>query len=311
MKSRQRKARPQRSSCTRPIPAGLSLVGGREQQREAKLRDRCRRTRTWTPSACVPGSHSRRRASSSPTRAELRRAEEGGAEQGFQTGLVRRESQLHAQNKNHHFKSHNVIGKLEGGDAKKKNEYVIYTAHWDHLGRDPKLQGDQIYNGALDNASGVASLLEIAQAFTKLPQPPPRSILFMATTAEEAGLLGAKYYAEHPLYPLDHTLADINIDIVNPWGKTRDVEDIGYGSSTLDEMFAAAAQATWPDGKAQHANRKREPSTEPTNLSLPRSECPASTSGASRKTTSESRPTTASRRATITPCIIIIRSPTR
>ncbi|MGI8955920.1 MAG: M20/M25/M40 family metallo-hydrolase [Chthoniobacterales bacterium] len=146
------------------------------------------------------------------------------------------------QNEITHFKSHNVVGKFEGSDPKLKNEYVIYSAHWDHLGRDTQLQGDQIYNGALDNASGVASILEIAQAFTKLPQPPPRSILFIATTAEEAGLLGAKYYAENPLYPLDHTLADINIDVVNPWGKTRDIEDISYGNSTLDQMFAAAAQ---------------------------------------------------------------------
>ena len=140
------------------------------------------------------------------------------------------------------FKSHNVVARLEGSDPKKKQDYIIYSAHWDHLGRDPQLKGDQIYNGALDNASGVASILEIAQAFTKLPQPPPRSILLLATTAEEAGLLGAKYYAEHPLYPLDHTLADINIDIINPWGKTRDIEDISYGNSTLDEMFAAAAK---------------------------------------------------------------------
>jgi Zn-dependent M28 family amino/carboxypeptidase len=146
------------------------------------------------------------------------------------------------RNKIHEFKSHNVVGKLEGSDPQKKNEYVIYSAHWDHLGRDRNLKGDQIFNGARDNASGVAALLEIAQAFTKLPQPPPRSILFLATTAEEAGLLGAKYYAEHPLYPLDHTLADINIDVVNPWGKSRDIEDISYGNSTLDQMFAQAAQ---------------------------------------------------------------------
>ncbi len=145
-------------------------------------------------------------------------------------------------NEIHEFKSHNVVAKLPGRDPAKKNEYVIYSAHWDHLGRDPHRKGDQIFNGALDNASGVASVLEIAQAFTKLPEPPPRSILFLATTAEEAGLLGAKYYAEHPLYPLDHTLADINIDISNAWGKTHDVEVISYGNSTLDQMFAAEAQ---------------------------------------------------------------------
>ncbi len=158
------------------------------------------------------------------------------------------------ENKIHEFKSHNVVGKLTGSDAEKKNEVVIYSAHWDHLGRDPQLKGDQIYNGALDNASGVASILELAQAFTKLPQAPPRSILFLATTAEEAGLLGAKYYAEHPLYPLDHTLADINIDGVNAWGKTGDIEDISAGNSTLDGMLAAAAK-----GQGRVAKPNSEP----------------------------------------------------
>ena len=139
------------------------------------------------------------------------------------------------------FKSHNVIGKLEGDDPKLKDEYIIYTAHWDHLGRHPELQGDQIFNGAIDNASGVASVLQLAAAFIKLNPPPKRSVLFMATTAEEAGLLGAKYYAEHPLYPLEKTLADINIDGMNPWGKTHDLEDLTNGNSTLDDLLGEAA----------------------------------------------------------------------
>jgi Zn-dependent M28 family amino/carboxypeptidase len=140
------------------------------------------------------------------------------------------------------FKSHNVIGKLEGSDPKLRDEYVIYTAHWDHLGRHLELQGDQIFNGAIDNASGVASVIELAAGFTKLNPPPKRSVLFMATTAEEAGLLGAKFYAEHPLYPLEKTLADINIDTVNPWGKTRDIEDLSDNNSTLDDLLGAAAK---------------------------------------------------------------------
>jgi Zn-dependent M28 family amino/carboxypeptidase len=140
------------------------------------------------------------------------------------------------------FKSHNVIGKLDGSDPKLHGEYVIYTAHWDHLGRDPNLQGDQIFNGAIDNASGVASLIQLAGAFKKLNPPPKRSVLFIATTAEEAGLLGAKFYAEHPLYPLEKTLADINIDTVNPWGKTRDIEDLSDNNSTLDDLLAAAGK---------------------------------------------------------------------
>jgi Zn-dependent M28 family amino/carboxypeptidase len=154
----------------------------------------------------------------------------------------------------HSFKSHNVIGKLEGSDPKLRDEYVIYTAHWDHLGRHPELQGDQIFNGAIDNASGVASVIQIAAAFTKLNPPPKRSVLFMDTTAEEAGLLGAKYYAEHPLYPLEKTLADINIDGINPWGKTRDLEDLTNRNSTLGDLLGQAAAAQ---------GRVMKPSSEP------------------------------------------------
>ncbi|MGH9940359.1 MAG: M28 family metallopeptidase, partial [Blastocatellia bacterium] len=147
--------------------------------------------------------------------------------------------------------SSNVIAKLEGSDAKLRDEYVIYTAHWDHMGRDPKLQGDQIFNGALDNASGTAGLLELAEAFSKLSPAPKRSILFLAVTAEEKGLLGAKYYAENPLYPLERTLANINMDGVNQWGRTKDVVVIGYGNSTLDdaldEVVTAQGRVVKPD----------------------------------------------------------------
>jgi Zn-dependent M28 family amino/carboxypeptidase len=140
------------------------------------------------------------------------------------------------------FKSLNVIGKFEGADPNLKNEYIIYSAHWDHLGKHPELQGDQIFNGAIDNASGVGAVIMLASAFPKAEPPPKRSILFMATTAEEAGLLGAKWYSEHPLYPLEKTLADINIDTLNVWGKARDIEDTSYGFSDLDDMLAAAAE---------------------------------------------------------------------
>jgi len=140
------------------------------------------------------------------------------------------------------FKSHNVIGKFEGADPTLKDEYIIFTAHWDHLGRHTELQGDQIFNGAVDNASGDAAVIALASAFPKADPPPRRSILFMCTTAEEAGLLGAKWYAEHPLYPLEKTLADINIDSMNVWGKARDIEDVSYGVSTMDDALVAAAQ---------------------------------------------------------------------
>ena len=122
-----------------------------------------------------------------------------------------------------------------------KNEFVLYTAHWDHLGKHEDLQGDQIFNGAVDNASGVAAVIQLASAFSKLNPVPKRSVLFMSTTAEEAGLLGAKWYAEHPLYPIDKTLADINIDELNVWGKARDVLDVSYGFSTLDDLLTDAA----------------------------------------------------------------------
>jgi len=138
--------------------------------------------------------------------------------------------------------SHNVVAKLEGSDPKLKDEYVIYSAHWDHLGRDPKLQGDQIYNGAIDNASGCASLLEIAEAFTKLPTPPKRSILFLSVTAEEKNLLGSKYYATNPLYPLNKTLANINMDGVNQWGRTKDVTMVGDDNSTLVDLLRETAK---------------------------------------------------------------------
>src|SRR6266704_746310 len=153
------------------------------------------------------------------------------------------------------FKSHNVIGKLEGDDPKLRDEYIIYTAHWDHLGRHPELQGDQIFNGAIDNASGVASVIQLAAAFKILNPPPKRSVLFMATTAEEAGLLGAKYYAEHPLYPLEKTLADINIDGINPWGKTHDLEDLTDRNSSLDELLG---QATARQGRVMKPNSEPE-----------------------------------------------------
>jgi Zn-dependent M28 family amino/carboxypeptidase len=124
-----------------------------------------------------------------------------------------------------------------------KAEYVLYSAHWDHLGKNPKLQGDTVFNGAVDNASGTAALLELAEAFATLARPPKRSILFFSPTAEEKGLLGAKYYAENPLYPLVRTAAVINMDGLNPWGRTRDVVVVGLGNSTLDDVLTEAAKS--------------------------------------------------------------------
>jgi len=139
--------------------------------------------------------------------------------------------------------SRNVVALLEGSDAKLKDEFVVYSAHWDHLGRNPKMEGDQIFNGALDNASGTAGLIELAEAFTQLKRAPKRSILFLFLTAEEKGLLGAKYYATHPLYPPAKTLANFNMDVLNPWGRTREIEVIGYGSTTLEDLLQDFAKA--------------------------------------------------------------------
>jgi Zn-dependent M28 family amino/carboxypeptidase len=159
---------------------------------------------------------------------------------------------FHVKIDSREIQSHNVVAKLEGTD--KKDEYVIYTAHWDHLGRDASLKGDQIYNGAMDNASGSSAIIEIAKAFTKLPTPPKRSILFLSVTAEEKGLVGAKYYATHPLYPLTSTVANINIDGINQWGKTSDFTVIGLGNSTLDDDLLAILKSQ---------NRTVRPDAEP------------------------------------------------
>ena len=140
-------------------------------------------------------------------------------------------------------KSKNVIAKLPGSDPVLKDQVVIYTAHWDHLGRDPGKEGDQIFNGALDNASGTAGLLELAQAYVKLPTPPRRSILFLAVTAEEKGLLGSRWYATHPLYPLTRTVANINMDGLNQWGRTSDMVVIGKNQSTLEDVLAETVKS--------------------------------------------------------------------
>ena len=131
--------------------------------------------------------------------------------------------------------SNNVVARIEGADPNLRNETVVHTAHWDHFGWDPKLPGtktDQVYHGAIDNASGVASLLALAKAYKSLPRPPSRSILFICTTGEERGLLGARYYVKNPLYPLERTPGAINIDGINPFGRTKDITIRRHG--TLD-----------------------------------------------------------------------------
>lgn len=136
-------------------------------------------------------------------------------------------------------KSNNVLAVWPGTD--RKDEYIIYTAHWDHLGKGEAVKGDSIYNGAADNASGVAALFEIARAFTLAKKQPSRSVLFLAVTAEEQGLLGSEYYTTHPVYPVNKTVADINIDVLQPFGKMKDIILVGKGQSELDAYADEAA----------------------------------------------------------------------
>jgi Zn-dependent M28 family amino/carboxypeptidase len=141
-----------------------------------------------------------------------------------------------------HNVSHNAIGKITG--SKRPDEYILYTAHWDHLGiGHPDEKGDSIYNGALDNASGTAALLEIARAFTLQKEKPERTILFLSVTAEEQGLLGSAYYASHPIYPLNKTVADLNMDVINANGKTKDIVITGMGQNDLEDYVADEAKA--------------------------------------------------------------------
>lgn len=136
--------------------------------------------------------------------------------------------------------SNNVIAKLEG--SKRPDEVIIYAGHWDHLGVGEPLEGDSIYNGAIDNATGIAAILEIAKAFTQASVPPERTILFMGLTAEEQGLLGSEYYATNPIYPLAKTVANINIDAMGAMGETNDITVIGLGQSEMDEYIGNAAK---------------------------------------------------------------------
>jgi Zn-dependent M28 family amino/carboxypeptidase len=144
--------------------------------------------------------------------------------------------------KSKYDKTYNLIGKITG--AKQPDEYIIYSTHWDHLGigkADEK--GDTIYNGALDNASGTAGMLEIAKAFKSMKAKPNRTLIFLAVTAEEQGLWGSEYYAQNPIYPREKTVANINMDGVNPYGKMKDIVVVGIGQSDLEDYLNEEAKA--------------------------------------------------------------------
>lgn len=140
------------------------------------------------------------------------------------------------------MESGNVVGVLPGSDEKLRDEYVVVTAHFDHLGIGKERNGDGIYNGAVDNASGCAGMLAVAQAIGRLPQRPRRSLLFVAVTAEESGLLGSEYFAANPSVPKQQLVANFNIDGLNVWGQTNDVEFIGYGKNSLTALAEQVAK---------------------------------------------------------------------
>lgn len=167
---------------------------------------------------------------------------EAALKKDFRPVRLRESATFQVTQQTRSVRSRNVLGLLEGRDRQRRDEWVIYTAHWDHLGRNEQLEGDGIFNGAADNAIGTAGLLELARTHVQARRRPARSILFLAVTAEEQGLLGAKYYAENPVHPLTQTLANINMDGLNPWGRTADLRQVGLGNSTLDEVLEAVAR---------------------------------------------------------------------
>jgi Zn-dependent M28 family amino/carboxypeptidase len=158
---------------------------------------------------------------------------------GFKGVDLKLTTNLQVSNKIKKSVSYNVVAVIPG--TKRPDENIIYSAHWDHLGIGEPVKGDSIYNGAVDNATGVASLLELAAAFQQLPVKPERSIVFVSFTAEEQGLLGSAYYAAHPVYPVNKTVADINMDMMGLAGKTKDIVVYGYGQSDLEDYAKVSA----------------------------------------------------------------------
>ncbi len=159
------------------------------------------------------------------------------AKHGFKPFEMHLNASVQFKNRTEYTVSNNVAGVLPG--TGRPDEYIIYTAHWDHFGANSSIKGDSIFNGAVDNATGTAALIEIAKAFTKLPEKQARSILFLSVTAEEQGLLGSEYYVKHPLYPLNKTVSVINMDALNIFGRTKDMTITGKGYSQLDNWAEA------------------------------------------------------------------------
>lgn len=193
---------------------------------------------------------------------------------GFKAVPLNLTASAKIENKTTTINSRNVAGFIKGSES--PDEVFIYMAHWDHLGTDPVLQektGDGIYNGALDNATGTAGLIELAKAYTSLKEKPKRSVLFLAVTAEEQGLLGSAYYASNPLYPLANTVGGINMDGLNNFGPTNDVTVIGSGMSELENILEKNATAKNrvlnPDSEAEKGYFYRSDHFELSKLGVP------------------------------------------
>jgi Zn-dependent M28 family amino/carboxypeptidase len=171
---------------------------------------------------------------------DFAKARAAAAVPGFQGVALSARVTIEVNNEVRRFESQNILAKIEGSDSALKNEYVIFSGHWDHHGRE----GDRIFHGASDNAAGTAGVLELARAFRSLNPAPKRTVIFLWPTAEEKGLLGARYYVDHPLYPLASTVANINLDYFSNWGwgRTRDFSIVGIGNSTLDDLTADAVR---------------------------------------------------------------------
>ena len=169
---------------------------------------------------------------------DFEEAKQQAADRAFEPIPLGVTGALRVRNELRRIDSQNVVARIQGSEA--PDEVVMYVAHWDHLGVDPSLDGDGIFNGAADNATGTAGLIELARAFMHA-EPPRRSVLFLAVTAEEQGLLGSRHYGENPLYPAAQTVAALNMDVLNQWGRTRDMTIVGMGQSELDGVASDVA----------------------------------------------------------------------
>lgn len=165
---------------------------------------------------------------------------EEARQRDFKSFPMDQQLSLGLTNKIKRSKSNNVVARYEGSES--PDETIIYSAHWDHFGIGKPVDGDSIYNGAVDNGTGVAAIIQVAEAFTKLNIPTKRSVVFMAVTAEEQGLLGSAHYSVNPIYEPAKTVANLNVDAIRPIGRVNDFSIVGYGQSELDDYAQRAVE---------------------------------------------------------------------